>query len=420
MVTTQAPTGRSSDPFWGRFRPRPSLIFLVSLSLIPGCTKETGQAGPTVRDSAGVTIVENAGPQWAEGEGWRLSPEPTLDIGVMDGEMVNQFFDLAGAVRMSDGRLAAGDGGSEEIRFFDAAGEFLNVTGGKGGGPGEFQDLFFLRKTRGDSLIAYDWRNRRLSVLDPYGVFSRSFEFTVLTTAGGFPVVIEPFPDGDLLLVTDMFATSGEPVPGAKRDSAVYYLINPEGETVETLGAYPGGESYETTDGENWVGGGLVFGKFGYAAVSGPGFYYGSSDRFEIEYRDKAGHLLRLVRLDHDNLTVTQADIDRYTSERIARARPERRQIHETMYEHMPFPSTMPAYGDLKADSEGNLWVGEYRKPGDDQPRWKVFDPEGVYLGVVETPPRFRIFEVGSDFLLGQWSDDLDVEHLRMYRLVKG
>ncbi len=419
MLTTQAPTGPLSDPFWGRFRPRPGLIFLVSLSLVPGCTGETSQAGPTVRDSAGVTIVENTTPQWAEVEGWHLSPEPILDIGVMDGELTYQFFDLAGAVRMSDGRLAVGDGGSEEIRFFDAAGEFLNVTGGKGGGPGEFEDIFFLRKTTGDSLIAYDWRNRRLSVLDPHGDFARSFEFTVLTTAGGFPVVVEPFPDGDLLLVTDMFATSGASVPGAKRDSAVYYLINPEGGTVETLGAYPGGESYETTDGENWVGGGLVFGKFGYAAISGSGFYYGSSDRYEIEYRDKGGHLLRLVRLDQDNLPVTQADIDRYISDRLERARPERRQIHETMYEHMPFPSAMPAYGDLKADSEGNLWVGEYRKPRDDQPRWKVFDPEGVYLGVVETPPRFRIFEVGSDYLLGQWRDDLDVEHIRMYRLVK-
>jgi len=397
-----------------------SLFLLTLLLLVPGCKGRPDQTGPTVRDSAGVTIVENASPQWADGEGWTLSQEPILDLGVMDGDLEYQFFEIAGAVRMPDGRLAVANSGSGEIRFYDANGRFLRASGGKESGPGEFEVLFFLRKTTGDSLIAYDWQNRRISVLTPQGDFTRSFEFTILTTAGGFPVVMEPFPDGDLLLATDMFATSGEAVSGAKRDSAIYYIISPEGETVETLGAYPGGESYETTDGENWVGGGLVFGKFGYAAVSGDGFFYGSSDRFEIECREKEGELIRILRLDQENLPVTQTDIDRYISDRMARARPERRPIYETMFEHMPFPDLMPAHGEFIADADRNLWVEEYRRPGNDQPRWKVFDPEGVYLGVVQTPPRFQIFELGSDYLLGRWRDDLDVEHVQLYQLLKG
>jgi len=96
--------------------------FLLSILLISGCASENARTGPIVRDSAGVTIVENAAPRWADGEGWRLSPEPTLDIGVMDGELEYQFFQIAGAVRMPDGRLAVADRGSGEIRFFDGAG----------------------------------------------------------------------------------------------------------------------------------------------------------------------------------------------------------------------------------------------------------------------------------------------------------
>jgi len=249
--------------------------------------------------------------------------------------------------------------------------------------------------------------------MDPLGEFARSFEFTVLTTAGGFPIVTEPFPDGDILLGTDMFSASTEPTVGAKRDSALYYIIGPEGETVTTLGSYPGGESYETTDGEAWVGGGLVFGKFGHAAVSG------DSDTYELEYRDKGGKLLRVIRLAHEDLPVTQQDIDRYVADRMERARPDRRQIYETMFENMPFPSTMPAYSDLKVDAEENLWVGEYRPPGDHEPRWRIFDPTGAYLGIVNTPERFRIYEIGSDYVLGRWSDELDVEHIRIYPLLK-
>jgi hypothetical protein len=399
-------------------RPIPISLIVVLIGLA-GCSDGTSMGSSLVRDSAGITIVENSIPLWLDGGGWRVSGEPMVDIGQMDGAPEYQFYQIAGAVRIRGGRLAVANGGSGEIRLYSSSGEFLEAKGGKGSGPGEFEDIFFFRRAPSDSLLAYDWRNRRLSVLSPQGDFSRSFEFTVLTTSGGFPIVNDPFPDGDLLLATDMFSASTEVHPGAKRDSAVYYVIDPEGDVRTRLGAYPGGESYETTDGENWVGGGLVFGKFGYAAVSGAGFYFGDSERFEIEYRNKAGDLLRLLRLDHENLPVTQVDIDTYIADRMERARPERRQIYRTMYDNMPFPEFMPAFGDLFVDAGGNLWVGVYRRPGDEQPRWHVFDPGGAYLGIVETPQRFRIFEIGEDYLLGRWTDEYDVEHVRVYGLVK-
>ena len=85
-----------------------------------------------------------------------------------------------------------------------------------------------------------------------------------------------------------------------------------------------------------------------------------------------------------------------------------------------PFPETMPAYEGVIVDEEGNLWVEEYRAPGDEQPRWTVFDSTGVMLGLIETPPRFRIFQIGSDFVLGRQTDSLDVERVQLYRLRKG
>jgi hypothetical protein len=48
-----------------------------------------------------------------------------------------------------------------------------------------------------------------------------------------------------------------------------------------------------------------------------------------------------------------------------------------------------------------------------------VFDPEGVWLGTVEVPPGLRIYEIGPDYMLGRWDDELGVEHIRSYRLIK-
>ena len=52
-------------------------------------------------------------------------------------------------------------------------------------------------------------------------------------------------------------------------------------------------------------------------------------------------------------------------------------------------------------------------------PRWTVFDPRGRMLGTIETPGSGRVTEIGEDYLLGIWTDELDVEQVRMYRLYK-
>jgi hypothetical protein len=40
-------------------------------------------------------------------------------------------------------------------------------------------------------------------------------------------------------------------------------------------------------------------------------------------------------------------------------------------------------------------------------------------LGNVPMPDRFEPMQVGDNYVLGVWKDDLDVQHVRMYRLEK-
>jgi sugar lactone lactonase YvrE len=79
----------------------------------------------------------------------------------------------------------------------------------------------------------------------------------------------------------------------------------------------------------------------------------------------------------------------------------------------------MPSYAEFCIDSEGYLWVEDYRKPGDERSRWTVFDLDGLMLGRVELPDRFTIHQIGRDFVLGTWIDEMDVEHVRLYALIK-
>jgi hypothetical protein len=70
-------------------------------------------------------------------------------------------------------------------------------------------------------------------------------------------------------------------------------------------------------------------------------------------------------------------------------------------------------------DALGNLWVREYTRLSDPSSRWTVFDHEGYWFGTVRLPDGFAPFDIGNDYVLGVWRDADDVEHVRMYGLVK-
>ncbi|MDE2984600.1 MAG: hypothetical protein OXU69_07830, partial [Gemmatimonadota bacterium] len=63
---------------------------------------------------------------------------PEYQIGEVEGSEPYLFTRIAGARRLLDGRVVVLDRESCELRFFDGEGGFLERTGGRGEGPGEF------------------------------------------------------------------------------------------------------------------------------------------------------------------------------------------------------------------------------------------------------------------------------------------
>jgi hypothetical protein len=82
-------------------------------------------------------------------------------------------------------------------------------------------------------------------------------------------------------------------------------------------------------------------------------------------------------------------------------------------------PATKPAYTRILVDAQDNVWVAEYPEDEGDRSWWNVFDPEGHWLGTVGTPYGGYIYQIGEDFPLGLWVDELDVEQVRLYRVIR-
>ena len=73
----------------------------------------------------------------------------------------------------------------------------------------------------------------------------------------------------------------------------------------------------------------------------------------------------------------------------------------------------------IQADAAKNLWVVDHNRPGVDQNSWTVFDPDGGLFGSITLPGGFWPSDIGSDYILGRWTDSLDVTHVLLYDLIK-
>ena len=405
-----------------------SIRYCVAITLLLplcsiGCEAGSGREAAVVRDSAGITIVENHDGMWTEGEEWQVSGQPQLDIGVLDGAPEYQLYQVRDLLRLSDGRIVVANAGTNELRFFDQDGAYLMSVGGQGGGPGEFESLTLVRPFPGDSLLTYDNRQSRVTVWDSEGNLGRSYSVTPVGEVV-FMLGEGVFADGTLLAKAPLIFRGGIS-DGARRDDEEFQSFSTSGTFADTVGVFPGPEQFI----ESHVDGDQAFvsvatppfGLRSVSAVHGDRFYFGSADSYEIQRHAQDGTLERLIRRDIARRPVTSDDLQRLIERELAETEDanDRRDARER-YDRMPVAGTMPAYAGLEVDDLGNLWVQEYDPESDRSASWTVFDADGQMLGGVQLPADFGVTHIGADFVLGVWRDDLDVEHVRMYELVKG
>ena len=369
-----------------------------------------------VRDSAGVRIVENARPPEGSRLGWRIGPEPTVSIGVVEGEEPYMLHGTFSSVRLPDGRIVIANSGSQELRVFDPSGNHLATWGRRGEGPGEFTSLAHVARWPGDSIAAWHTAGLGIAVFDSDGRFGRSFAL------GSSEMAIWLRPRAQAVREAGHVLSINAP-EGA--DTAVVELWDSEGALFASLGTHPGREVIITTNDQgsrhlSWKAYGreLVSGLWGDHVVASP------NDRYEIRVFRADGTLARIVRRGHEPRAPTEADRAPYVEEQLSyyegaavpeplveRARQE--------FETTPLAATFPAFSSMLGDATGHLWVEEYKLPHDERPGtlWTVFDPEGSALGFVETPEGLAINEIGENYILGRVEDDLGVESVQLWPL---
>ena len=135
----------------------------------------------------------------------------------------------------------------------------------------------------------------------------------------------------------------------------------------------------------------------------------------------RTGILERIIRIQTPPVPVTQAHLDGYLEEMLARLpSPDLAPRIRAGFRDIPHAETMPAFEALLLDSEGYLWVEDYNIPGDTLRTWTVFDEEGNPRTRLSLPRDNRVMDIGMDFVLAVFQDELGVESVRSYPLIRG
>lgn len=389
---------------------------LMAAGLVLAARPAAGQAKSESRDSAGARIVTSSAPR-SDRPLYRVDPTPVVDLGAGSGE--DELVQPILTARLRDGRIVVATGGTE-LRFFSPAGKRLATFGRKGSGPSEFQRVTWLGVADGDTVMAFDAGTSRLTLVTPGAALARSVSF-----ANGRRRLAGVFP-GQTLLVSSAGGLA-RPESGPFRDTLLYLVAGRAGDSLGTVGRFPGREmlievrtANKLITSVNMTG--LPFGREGFVGVADSGVVVAPADRYELFRYDRSGRLRTVIRRIFRPEPPTPADVDRLVTVQTAglpagQEAAARSRVKES-YAKAPLPKSKPPYDEVRPRG-GELWVRDYhRLDHREQPgRWSVFDASGQWATTVETPPGFDLQVAGADFLLGVWLDSDDVPHVRLLRL---
>lgn len=345
---------------------------------------------------------------------WRLSPTPRLTIGRVAGDSDYLFADIADVLRRPNGTVVVGDNGGPSVRFYDEEGVFLRSVGGPGDGPGEFRHILAVEECQPGQIHVHDGFQNRITVLDATGHLSETFPVP-LETSGFRPYRTYCNRNGPLVVT----GQRGE-VPrqvGPYRTELVVEVADLQGRTLDVLGRFVGDERFRSgrSDGPRALGRQTLL------AVGSDRWFLGTGNEYRIRVFGFEGREISDVSVPDQSVPLTGQQIEHFIRRAVEPIDdPDQRDRQVRRWRDYDFPETLPPYDRLLVDGEGLLWVRDHRNRDVRSHRWRIFDPgSGTLEANLSVPAEFEIEQAGTDWVVGVWRGDLDVEQVRVYGLTR-
>jgi hypothetical protein len=365
---------------------------------IAACEAPTdGSVGPTVRDSAGVRVVEHTAalmptPAFALGEA------PRVRWGLAESGDLTLFGVEGGA--LLPGAVVVADGGNHRLIRWALDGELLGMSGTRGEGPGEFRIIAWLQATA-EGLALYDGPARRISWFGEDGTFLRSMQLRMdpptprsvdgIVASGASLAVVGP---SEVIAYPMAYADptgSAGPLP-VHGDLAVYDSASTP---MREIGRTTLIEWYEDPDIEGFP---LA------NRMEMPTVHWSARDDL-MAITDVVRHRVDVLELGRRR-TVILEELSRIPF--VPDSIPE---------EYHLAADSLQAYRDVRVDARARLWVKPAVAPGIEATTWRVFDVDGMRVGQLSLPTDATILDATADLILLSRRSELDVESVELWDL---
>lgn len=393
-----------------------------------GCVPGEGGRGANDDPEAPRSLRAEDMPEW--------SAELELRIGSLDDPDYSLTY-MRSLEVSADGTMYTLHTQEQVVRMFAADGSFKALIGGRGSGPGEFENLAVMGWVA-DTLWVLDFRGYRFSQFTPTGEFIGSFSVPYRSIEG--LSAIQPPRAGGLLFDGTVH---GEPpafshlVADGTLTHRVPMLMTRDGTVTDTLPSIPiGRNEWAISDPDDPGRGGLYTRQpFG----DGPlwSFVPGERaliilDRTAPSSRDDASLHVSKLTFSGDTVfsrtyrfeptPVSSEEVDSLLDERASMmaergifgvtAARGREWAALTLYQ----PEFKPGVVGMVFGRDGSIWLS--RGPdGTGQDDWVVLDSAGEPIGHLKLPTGLQIFVVDPPLLWASERDELDVPYVVRFRI---
>ncbi|MFN2317435.1 MAG: hypothetical protein ABR551_09500 [Gemmatimonadales bacterium] len=401
------------------------LAFVLLLLPLGACGGAAAGTLATRADSAGITIVTSTDASWREGEGWRINPQPLVQIGHRgDNDPRYDLVEVNSGRILPSNELAVVVRGHLQMRIYDANGTWLRNISREGDGPGEMR-LPGTLIVATDTLFVADMRLSRVTAFTIAGEFLTSWPMPVAEPGGRIPPS-RRLADGRWVGTGLTTFIPGQVASGVSRSPTTWYRISADLSRVEgPVAELPGTERLVemSTDASGQPTGMRVMDlsiRRASSGTTGADFLLaGENSHPEMRVYTPEGTLTRIIRWAAPVIPVDATILDRMKQAQLSLAAGDQQQIEEieARFRNPPPAEVVPFFSGLHLDPDQNIWVQEFSTFAADSVHFRVFHADGQYLGRLSLPPRHRVLDVGTDRILTIWQDDDDLEYLRVYQI---
>jgi hypothetical protein len=360
------------------------LLWTVTLGGACARERDLGQSNRSASASGGVHI----------------DSRPATEFGRNgSGEKGGFRFPISGT-RLSNGNIVIADLRDNNVRYFSGAGHLLTSFGGTGGGVDSFRAAVWVGQCASDTVFVWDSLRRRIVVLDRNAHYVREFR------QPGEPAEMECGRSQVLaVLMSPARLELPRMIGAAPRQLVSLRFVNTRGETLHTI------EGILSTENRP-LGRGTFF------TVAGERLYVGFADSTPIRVYSLKGETVASIPIVTNPPRPPSRELYEEAVSQLVRGLTvdDERQRARMFFLKVPMPQSVPPYSGLFATELGELWQN-VSALGDSETILRVNDAHGYLKGEVHIPASLRVFEVGTDYLLGAYRLQSGDEHVVLYRL---